>query len=378
MMMSGCQQNYVAPVFAFVKGKLMTLFPKLSFPGQTPIRILCTCAFALFFLSSFSTAQQALAEPQVTLRGNTMGTYYQIKFYGLRPIDVHGKIEALLVKINQQMSTYIPDSEISRISTNASDEWQPVSKEFLEVALMSQKLFRMTRGAFDPTVGNIVGLWGFGPRYMPTRVPDTASLQKALKESGFDKIELREDQAAIRKSQPELSIDFSGIAKGYAVDQIAEYLESIGLTRYLVEIGGDLRSGQSKPDGTEWTIAVERPSAIPGEHMRVIFPRGRGLATSGDYRNYFEVDGKRYSHLINPTTGFPIANNVASVTVAAESCAEADGLATALMVLGLEKGTKVADEYGIPVLWIVRENEEFREIHNQAFEVFIKRNSVKN
>lgn len=340
--------------------------PAAARDPRSPVRLALFLLFAVLFYAHFRPADRLR-----THRGHTMGTYYQVKYFGDPRRDVAAEIEAILREVNRQMSTYLEDSEISRFNRGEADVWHAVSPDFQAVAALAARVHRESRGRFEPTLGPLVALWGFGPDYRAIRVPDEAEIAAARRSVGYEKVELRADPPALRKPLRDLAIDFSGIAKGYGVDLVARHLEAIGIPSYLVEIGGEIRTGAAREDGREWAVAVEKPDAGHGDFLRVIYPKGYAVATSGDYRNYFEQDGRRYSHLIDPTTGRPIENRVASVSVAARSCAEADAWATAMMVLGYEDGAALGEELGLPLLWILREDGRFIERSNAAFARFV-------
>jgi thiamine biosynthesis lipoprotein len=311
------------------------------------------------------------SDQPITLVGKTMGTQYHIKFYGLRPVPIHQTIESILEQINDQMSTYRDDSEISRLNQNEAHQWVEVSPAVLEVSQLAAQVHKMTNGAFEPTVGRLVNLWGFGPQYVPNKIPDSETLKSTRERIGLEHIDMRTNPPYLRKLVSGIDLDFSGIAKGYAVDRVARQLESWGLTRYMVEIGGEVRVGAPKPAGEPWMIGIESPSNQRGQIVQALALQQQSLATSGDYRNYYEMDGKRYSHIIDPRTGYPIKHRTASVSVITKTCAEADALATGFMVLGAEKGLAIAEKYDIAVLFLVREGERFVEKASTAFTPFL-------
>ena len=249
-------------------------------------------------------------------------------------MDFKTQIEGRLFQINQQMSTYLLHSEISRLNGGDVGTWYDVSPEFIRVYDLAKDIHRQTGGAFEPTLGELVNLWGFGPKGRVTKVPNDLDLQDALRNMGFQKI-ISADGKRLQKTNAKVYLDFSAIAKGFAVDYLAEYLDYLGIQNYLVEVGGEVRTKGLKKSGHPWKIGIEMPS-MGRSVMKVVAPNGRAVATSGDYRNYFESEGQRYSHILDPRTGRPIKHRLASVSVLAETCAEADAYATAFMVMGLE------------------------------------------
>jgi len=303
--------------------------------------------------------------------GLTMGTSWDVKVVDLpgaiNPSVVDNAINDLLVAISRSMSTYDPESELSRFNSSSSTAWFAASDALVEVLGAANKISRMTGGAFDVTVGPLVNLWGFGPQGERTKIPDEIEIKSARARTGYTHIEVRHTPAAIRKRLPGLYVDLSSIAKGYAVDRIAEILEQLGIENYLVEIGGELRGKGHNDRATSWRVGVERPSATNRTVYAAIEINETGLATSGDYRNYFEQDGLRYSHTIDPTTGQPVIHRLASVTVVSASAMRADALATALMVLGPEEGHALAEREELAAFFIVRAGDGFIDKASSAF-----------
>lgn len=305
--------------------------------------------------------------------GATMGTYYSVKSVVPDSVDkraVGEGIRETVERIDGLMSTYKPDSELSRFNRAPVGVWFPISRESAEVIGLAQQVSGISDGDFDITVGPLVNLWGFGPDPSNDRIPSDEAIAAAREEVGYRKLELRRGhKPALRKSGP-LYVDLSAVAKGYAVDKVAEFLESERVTNYLVDIGGEMRVAGVKEGGVPWRVAIQSPAG--GEEMaRVLVLEDLGVATSGDYRNYFEVDGVRYSHTIDPRTGRPIRHNLASVTVLDRSAARADALATALDVMGPERGMALAQRIGLPVLLITKEQDGFREHASAAFEPYL-------
>jgi thiamine biosynthesis lipoprotein len=217
------------------------------------------------------------------------------------------------------------------------------------------------------TVGPLVNLWGFGPGRGEDRVPSATEVEEARARVGYARLEVRDPPPAVRKAIPDLYVDLSAIAKGYGVDRVSEYLESQGVGRYLVEVGGEVRGRGRNARGTPWKVAVERPAEGERAAYAVVEVDGVGVATSGDYRNFFEKDGRRYSHTIDPATGRPVTHALASVTVVSDTCMTADALATGLNVLGPEAGYALAEREGIAALFIVREGQGFARRATAAF-----------
>lgn len=330
---------------------------------------------AFGWLSLLAGCSRDAGHPVLALHGETMGTTYSIQVVdappGLSPEALQQRIDDLLEQVNALMSTYRPDSQLSRFNADRASDWFPVSPELADVVSLAQQISRVSGGAFDVTVGPLVDLWGFGPEVKPDRLPAQEAIDAALATTGYGHLSVRERPAALRKALPGLHVDLSAIAKGYGVDRVAELLESEGLVDYLVEIGGELRGRGRNGHGEPWRIAVERPDAASRSVFRVVALRDVGMATSGDYRNFFELDGRRYSHSIDPSTGWPVTHALASVTVLDPRCARADALATALLVLGPEAGPALARSLAVAALFISREADGYRAEATEAFEAYV-------
>lgn len=317
----------------------------------------------------------ACGDPALRLEkisGSTMGTTYHIKLVGmpenLDSDSVSEQVQQTLDELDGQMSTYNNESELSRFNTSDSTDWVETSEHLATVVRAAQHVSELTRGAFDVTVGPLVDLWGFGPADTLDRIPTPAEIDSAKARTGFFHVTARGNPPAIRKDLPDLHIDLSAIAKGYAVDQVSELLDSLGIRNYLVEIGGELRGRGHNDKGEYWRIGIEQPASGSRQVHSVITIHDVGVATSGDYRNYFEKEGVRYSHTINPRTGRPVTHRLASVTVIGYNAAEADALATGLMVLGPEDGYRLAEREGIAAFFIVRTDDGFKDRMTTAFD----------
>lgn len=331
-------------------------------------------------LASFLVAASLLfifgCQPeQVSLNGKTMGTYYSIKYLpvpnapGAEPLKQ--KIDALLEEVNDQMSTYRPTSELSRFNQSKEvNQPFPVSAATARVVNEAFRINRLSQGALDVTVGPLVNLWGFGPEVRPDSPPSDAEIAQRRAWVGMDKLQLQ-GQSLIKRV-PELYLDLSAIAKGYGVDAVAEYLESLGVQNYMVDIGGEVRTRGQNDRQKPWRIAVEKPVAgLEQQVQRVVEPGTMSMATSGSYRNFFDANGVRYSHTFDPRTGRPIMSDVVSVTVISPSCMTADGWATALTVLGVKEGMALAESLNLPVMMISSTPEGFTEHFSAAFKPFL-------
>ncbi|MCB1772514.1 MAG: FAD:protein FMN transferase [Gammaproteobacteria bacterium] len=304
------------------------------------------------------------------LSGGTMGTTYSVKV--TPPPDattaarLQQQIDRRLEQVNQLMSTYRDDSVLSRFNAYRDTDWYEVPAELVKLVRQAEAISMKTDGAYDVTVGPLVNLWGFGRNGRRDTPPDSAAIEALLPRIGFDRLESQTQPPALRKAVAELEVDLSSIAKGWGVDELAELLEREGIRNYLVEIGGELRAAGSKSPGQPWRIAVERPIAGQRSVQRIVNLGDVAMATSGDYRNFFEQGGQRYAHTIDPRSGQTVRHRLASVTVFAPTCAEADGWATALMALGDQQAPAVAERHGIEALFIVRDDDGLREFASSA------------
>ena len=327
------------------------------------------------FTSLFIIAGCEKPVEQIHLSGPTMGTTYNIKYivseHQPSPDVVQKEVDRLLEQVNDQMSTYRTDSELSRFNQSESSQPFEVSPQTATVVKEAIRLNNLTLGALDVTVGPLVNLWGFGPEARPEVVPSDNELKKRKAETGIEHLSVNGN--ALSKDIPNLYVDLSTIAKGWGVDVVADYIQSQGIENYMVEVGGEMRLKGVNREGVKWRIAIEKPAVDERAIQEIIEPGDMAIATSGDYRNYFEKEGVRYSHIINPQTGKPINHKVVSVTVLDKSSMTADGLATGLMVLGEDKGMKVANDNNIPVFMIVKSSDGFIELASDAYKPYINK-----
>ncbi|MGI9329595.1 MAG: FAD:protein FMN transferase [Gammaproteobacteria bacterium] len=312
------------------------------------------------------------APPPDPIQGNTMGTVYTVRVArlpaGLSLATLAQDIENELNRVNAAMSTYREDSEISRFNRGPAGTWIGVSPEFAAVVSAGQGIGAASLGAFDLTVGKLVQTWGFGPEGQRQTPPSPAAVQRARSVIKASALRVRLEPPALLKELPELEIDLSAIAKGHGVDRLAALLDAAGIGNYLVDIGGDLRTRGRRDDGTVWRIGIERP-LISGRRVQQVLGMSQdaAVATSGNYRNFFEADGKRYAHIVDPRTGSPVTSALASVSVIADDCTTADAWATALTVMGSEEGYELATRQGLSALFISRNGETFTERMTPAF-----------
>lgn len=336
--------------------------------GPPPLRRMIVPAIfvgALFLVVFFR--QPAGPEPHDLwiLSGQTMGTSFTVKI--VFPIDpdvtqdeTAGVIRETVDGVDSRMSTYKADSELSRFNNHGSEVFD-ASPEMVEVMIEANRVAEVSGGAFDITIGPLVDAWGFGPGPV-TAPPGDEVIERLLTEHGYRQLEIDHNDLTVRKANPLLRCDLSAIAKGYAVDRVVKRLKDLGFKDLMVEIGGEVRTSGVNADGLVWRIGVERPQADRSGVWGAVELADTAMATSGDYRNYYERDGIRISHTIDARTGRPVTHRLASVTVVHPSCMTADAFATALSVLGPEEGRAVVEREGLAVLFLIRtEDGEFEE-----------------
>lgn len=340
-------------------------------------------AFSLAFLAALlgfllywaSSAPATIKQ----LSGLTMGTSYRIQLVdlpaGKSEQQIISDVSALLTEMDKGIfSTYAEASELSRLNRHPVNSPFEASNHLVEVLLLAKEISELTGGAFDVTIGPLVNLWGFGPEINPTdQIPADSEIAARRSQIGFKNIVVDRDSAKITKLKS-LFIDLSAVAKGYGVDQLANYFDDLGTESYFLEIGGELKIKGLKPGGLSWVPAIEAPVNSPSQVYQVFFSRGESIAVagSGDYRNYFESDGVRYSHEIDPRTGYPINHSLAAAYVIDESAATADALATAFMVMGLEESRALAESMGQAVYFIYKNGDGFRDYASLEFETYME------
>lgn len=296
--------------------------------------------------------------------GPTMGSRYCAVFYTREAVDLEEMARALrdaVARVDAQMSNWRSDSDLTRFNAIVPGVWMPLPSELLWVLQTAIQVSVQSCGAFDIAVGDLIGAWGFGPQCRRPDEAECAALRCAPRSSAAAALEFDFSAARARKRHP-VQLDLSGIAKGFGVDQLARCLEDRGIHDYLVSIDGEYRARGSKPGGQCWTVAIERPQAGVREALGVLQLGDGGLATSGDYRHFHEQGDKRYAHTMDPHRATPLDNDLASVSVVATSCMLADAWATALLVLGHERGAALAREHGLDALFLRREGNQLHQL----------------
>lgn len=324
------------------------------------------CVLALVLLAACTAG----APGEVVLAGHTMGTTYNVKllYDESQAPALQNDIEDVLDKADLMMSTYKEASELSRFNARRSTDWQPVSPEFCASVEQALRISKLTDGAFDITVAPLVDLWGFGPGKDVTSPPPDADIARAMAAVGYERLHSDCGMPALRKDLGALTIDMSAFGKGLAVDRVAELLDARGVGNYLVEVGGELRLRGHNLDSESWAVGIELPRYDERRPYTIVHLTDTALATSGDYRNFFEWEGHRYSHTIDTRTGRPVTHSLASVTVVDPAGSRADALATALLVLGPDEGMQFALREELAVLFLIRDDGGIDERSTPAFD----------
>ncbi len=324
-------------------------------PGPEPRRLVRPAVLVLLLFAALWWRLPPAAPVAQRVVGAAFGTQYAVRWLGdANPETVDAAVAAVVARVNASMSTYHPDSELSRFNRSSSTDPVPVSKDLASVLLAAKEVFSASGGAFDPTVAPLVDAWGFGPKEV-IDPPSREELAQLRAQVGFGRV--RVGSATVAKSSPGLSVDLSAIAKGYAVDLASDALSMAGVRDHLVEIGGEVRARGTGPRGP-WVVGIERP--VRGSAPEVVASvklSDRSLATSGNYRNFVVADGRTVTHILDPRTGEPVEHGLGSVSVAAEDCMRADAWATALYVLGASEGFERAESFGIAALFLTAQDD---------------------
>jgi thiamine biosynthesis lipoprotein len=312
---------------------------------------------------------------ELAISGPAQGTTYSIKVASA-PVDVDAHAlrvatDQVLDRIDRSMSTYRADSEISRFNASTSTDWFEVSSDLAIVVDYALKVSQASGGIFDITVGPLVAAWGFGPAGEPIDLPDDATLAGLRARVGYQKIEARLNPPALRKSDAGVRVDLNGIAPGYAVDLIAERFQSMHLSHFMIDLGGEVRAQGRNARGEAWRIAVERPIDAEPEPYAIVSLDNASVTTSGEYRHYYDRDGHRYSHTIDPRTGRPVEHTLASVVVIGPTTMQVDAWAKVFNVLGTEDGRKLALERAMPVMFIEAHSTGLHSVTTPQFDPYV-------
>ena len=328
-------------------------------------------------LAALAGCEKPVVEsPMVEIHGRTMGTFYGVKVVGDFPGGqqaLQTQVDSLLKHYNDEISTYDPNSSLSKFNQQQTSTPFPVSQEMADIVISALRVGQRTQGVLDVTIGPLVNLWGFGPDKRPIKTPTEEQITAARQRVGIQHlhVDVSADHAALRKDVPNIYVDLSTIGEGFGADKVAEFLESRGVHNYLVEIAGASRSRGVNAKGDPWKLAIQKPTDELDEVQAIIKPDGRAISTSGSYRNYYELDGKRYSHIIDPATGKPITHRLVSATVITPTSLEADGLDTALMVMGPEKAMAFAKQQRLAVYLVIKTDKGFKAEYSEAFKPYL-------
>lgn len=310
--------------------------------------------------------------PEIVLSGPAQGTLYNVKIAAAPTgVDSHAVrvvIDDVLDSVDRSMSGYRSDSEVSRFNASQSTDWIEVSADLATVVAASQETSAASHGAFDITLAPLIALWGFGTSGEPSRIPDEAAIHEVQARTGFEMLEVRREPAALRKKNPQLTIDLNGAAPGFTVDKLAARFEAMGLHHFMIDIGGEVMARGRNAEGEPWHIAVEKPIDAQSEPFAILRLADFSVTTSGEYRHYYVLDGKRFSHTIDPRTGRPVQHDLAAVVVMGSSSLVIDTWATALNVLGDREGYELAIQRGIPAMFIVQQGDRLIRKMTPGFE----------
>lgn len=311
-------------------------------------------------------------ERNIQLNGRAQGTYYFISYYDNQNRNLQSEIDSILDEYNKSVSTYDTTSIISRFNRNESGLKQ--DHIFMENLTISMDISKSTSGAFDPTVAPLVDAWGFG--FKEKKNLDSTHIDSLIRLIGMEHIKIESGQAY--KTNPNVEINFNAIAQGYSVELVGDFLESKGIRNYLVDIGGEVSAMGNKPSGKKWAVGIEKPASnkFDSQDVQVYLEvKDMAVATSGNYRKYYEKDGVRYSHTIDPQTGRPVSHSLLSATVITDDCSKADAYATAFMVMGKEKALEFVENNPAKNLEVMliysSEGKEYQTIYSKGFKKYL-------
>ncbi len=341
------------------------------------MKIIQTIAFfnTVILFCLYSTNHASQIGKQYTISGKTMGTYYTIKLISNKAVSVSSlkqKVDMRLKEVNKKLSMYDTESELSEFNQIEVGTPFNISSDFFTIILSAEKLYHLTQGSWDGTVKPLVDLWGFGIKKRKNIIPDSQQINTALLNTGFNHIQIKQPRVILKLKA--ITLDLGSIAKGYGVDTIADLLSTSRIKHFLVEIGGELRASGKNKKGKNWSVGISKPDKFFANQdlYKIIQLKNSAIATSGNYRNFFELNGKTYSHIIHPKTGFPVDNNIVSASVVSKACTFADGLATALMVMDIQKGLSLVNQIeGTECLIIQKNGEKFTGHYSKNFHTLV-------
>lgn len=327
-------------------------------------------------ITLLSACNKPQSRPQIDINGKTMGTFYSVKVSGdiaISKEQLQHQIDTLLEQANDDISTYRADSVLSRFNHSHSTNPQAIPRGMANIILMAQRIGRDTGGAIDITIGPLINLWGFGSDKRPVKVPTQQQIAAAQKKVGLQHLNLFSGSRGewLQKDLPGMYVDLSTLGEGYGTDELVRLMTRNGITNYLVLVGGAVSAHGVNSQGKPWRVAIQKPTDRENAVQALVDLQGYSISTAGSYRNYFELDGQHYSHIIDPSTSKPIQHRLVSATVIASSALEADGWDTGLMVLDTEKALQLAQERGLAAYLISKTNDGFSTVMTPQFKAFL-------
>ncbi|MBD8105693.1 FAD:protein FMN transferase ApbE [Erwinia persicina] len=328
-------------------------------------------------LAGCDNAKPSAGSEGMVLEGRTMGTFWRVSLAGVAPERreaLQNAIQQQLDQDDRELSTWKSDSVLSRFNQYRGSAPQPVSHDMADIVTLSLRIGQQTAGAMDITIGPLVNLWGFGPDKQPVKTPTQQEIDAARAQTGLAHLQVinAAGQSWLKKDLPELYVDLSTVGEGFATDHLARLMEQEGVNQYLVSVGGAVLTRGKNAQGNAWQVAIQKPTDQENAVQAIVDLQGHGISTSGSYRNYYELDGKRISHVIDPATGRPIQHRLVSATVIATTALEADGWDTGLMVLGTEKAKALALREKLAVYLIFKQGDHFTSWMSPQFAAFIQ------
>lgn len=342
----------------------------------------CFTGCILIFLQiPHADSQNFLDNEKIVLTGNTMGTNWKVSFSGVNSIRKHTlqcAIQKILDKDNDQLSTWKNDSVVSRFNQYRGINPQPVTKDIADIIIQALRIGYQMHGAMDITIGSLVNLWGFGPKGFLIHLPTELQINKARALTGAHHLQVINisNQSYLYKDLPEISIDLSSVGEGFATDHLARFMEEEGIKNYLVSVGGAVRAHGQKSKYKTWKVGIQKPTDLENSVQDIVVLDECAISTAGTYRNYYEINGKRFSHLINPVTGWPTQNTLVSVSVIASTALEADCWDSGLLILDIEKAKELAQKYKKAVYLISQNGDKFTTWISPKFSSFIQSSKV--
>ena len=342
----------------------------------------CFLSFMVVCLLAACDDPQPSAGPEgMVLEGRTMGTFWRVSLAGVpseRREALQKAVQQRLDEDDHELSTWKSDSVLSRFNQYRGTDPQPVSNNMADIVTLSLRIGQQTQGAMDITIGPLVNLWGFGPDKQPVKTPDAQQIAAARALTGLQHLQVinRAGQAYLQKDLPALYVDLSTVGEGFATDHLARLMEQEGINNYLVSVGGAVLTRGKNAQGRDWQVAIQKPTDKENAVQAIVDLQGHGISTSGSYRNYYELEGKRISHVIDPASGQPIQHKLVSATVIATTALEADGWDTGLMVLGTERAKALALRDKLAVYLIFKQGDHFESWMSPQFTAFIAPSSA--